>query len=172
MYQPVTSQTALTRGGIALAIRPTHPDDGPRLRQLFDELTPEDLRFRFLASVAHVDADRIAPMLEPGSRSRATFLALDPEDAPVAVAMIAADDESGDAEVAISVRSDRKQQGIGWTMLEFVRRYAKQQGFRSLHSIESRDNRAAIDLERDAGFRFEPSEGDPSDVVARIPLSA
>jgi acetyltransferase len=171
MRNSIVPETWTTRGGVTLTMRLAEPDDGPKLQALFDQLTPEDLRFRFLTSVAHVGADRIGQMLAPSGGSCATALGIDANGEVVAAAMIAADDKGEEAEVAISVRSDMKQRGVGWTMLDFVRRHARRQGFRALYSIESRDNRAAIDLEREAGFSFEACEGDASDVVARIPLS-
>ena len=171
MQNSIMPETVITRGGVTLTIRPAQSDDGPALQKLFDQLTPEDLRFRFLCSTAHVGADRIRQMLAPASRSCATILGIDATGEAVAAATVATDDKGADAEVAISVRGDMKRHGVGWTMLEFVRRYALSQGFRTLYSIESRDNRAAIDLEREAGFAFEPCEGDACDVVAHIPLS-
>jgi acetyltransferase len=172
MLNSIVPETWTTRGGVTLTMRAAGPDDAPKLQALFDQLTPEDLRFRFLSSVAHVDADRIGQMLEPSSGSSATILGIDTNGEAVAAAMIAADDKGQEAEVAISVRRDMKGRGVGWTMLDFVRRFALRQGFRALYSIESRDNRAAIDLEREAGFSFEACEGDACDVVARIPLAS
>lgn len=171
MQNSIVPETRTTRGGVALTMRAAEPDDAPKLQALFDQLTPEDLRFRFLSSVAHVDAERIDQMLAP-SATCATILGIDGNGEPVAAAMIATDDKGQEAEVAISVRRDMKGRGVGWTMLDFVRRYALRQGFRALYSIESRDNRAAIDLEREAGFSFEACEGDACDVVARIPLAS
>ncbi len=171
MQNSIVPETWTTRGGVTVTMRAAEPVDAPKLKALFDQLTPEDLRFRFLSSVAHVDADRIGQMLAP-SASCATILGIDDNGEPVAAAMIAADDKGQEAEVAISVRRDMKGRGVGWTMLDFVRRFARRHGFRALYSIESRDNRAAIDLEREAGFSFEACEGDACDVVARIPLAS
>jgi acetyltransferase len=172
MQNEIVQETWTTRGGVTLTIRAAQPDDGPRLQTLFDQLTPEDLRFRFLSSVGHVGADRIGQMLAPPRRACATILGIDAYGEAVAAAMVATDDKGEEAEVAVSVRRDMKQHGVGWTMLDFVRRYARRQGFRALYSIESRDNRAAIDLEREAGFSFESCDGDPCDVIARMPLAS
>ena len=55
--------------------------------------------------------------------------------------------------------------GIGWTMLDLLAEEAERRGCRRAISIESRDNHAAIDLEREKGFKPKAFEGDPTLVV-------
>ena len=162
--------TLITRGGVVMKVRPVLPADGPILKALFEHVTPNDLRFRFLSSMRQVDAGRIADMVDVDHQTRETFLAFDAEK-PIATAMLAAEPGQTDAEVAISVRSDMKGRGVGWTLLQHVIRYAKARGFQTIHSIENRSNRNTIDLERDAGFHVEGCEGDPSDVVVTKSLA-
>lgn len=90
----------------------------------------------------------------------------------IATAMLAADADLVRAEVAIAIRSDFKHRGISWTMLDHVAHMAKAKNFKTLESIESRDNHEAIELEREMGFVAIPSPGDPTSVIVRATLDA
>lgn len=158
------SATLVTRGGVVMTVRPVLPTDEPIIAELFEHVTLGDLRFRFLSSMRQVDPVRIADMVHVDEHVGTTFLAFD-ADKPIATAMLAAEPGQSDAEVAISVRSDMKGRGVGWTLLQHVLGCAKARGFRTIHSIESRENRTTIDLEREAGFHLQACEGDPADVV-------
>ena len=85
------------------------------------------------------------------------FLAFDAGgDILVATAMLAAEPSLDRAEVAIATRSDFKNRGVGWTMLEYVSDHATAKGIKTLESIECRDNRSAINLEQEMGFTHQP----------------
>jgi acetyltransferase len=73
-------------------------------------------------------------------------------------------------EVAISIDSRFKARGIGWALLAHVTRYAKAHGLKRLQSIESRENHAAIDLEREMGFTRKPYPDDPTLVLVEAQL--
>ena len=157
--------TLLTRGGVTMQVRAVLPTDAPILAELFDHVSPADLRFRFLSGLRHIDAARIAQMIDVDYRASITFIAFDGER-PIATVMLAAAPDRARADIAVSVRSDMKDRGIGWTLLQHVLRYARANGIEHVESMESRDNNAALGLERDAGFDVHPCEGDPADVVA------
>ena len=65
-------------------------------------------------------------------------------------------------EVAISILPELKGKGIGWTLLDHMAQEARHWGIKKLQSIESRDNHAAISLEREMGFTARAVEGDPA----------
>src|SRR3546814_10062453 len=59
----IPSFTAVvTRSGLSLSLRPVTRDDGHLLRDFFDKVTPEDLRFCFLTAILRVSDDQIASM--------------------------------------------------------------------------------------------------------------
>ncbi|PZU64807.1 GNAT family N-acetyltransferase [Sphingobium sp.] len=64
--------------------------------------------------------------------------------------------------MAISVRRDRKAQGIGWSLLRHAAQIAHARGILRMQSIESRNNHEAIEVERDLGFTARPYPGDPT----------
>lgn len=166
------TDTLVTRSGLELIVRPAAAADEPALTALFESVTLEDLRFRFLSAVQHVGHYQVAAMLSVDHARSETYLAFERESGRlVATAMLAADPELATAEVAISVHRDYKERGIGWTLLEHVARVARAKGIAKLQSIESRDNHAAIELERDMGFAARAYPGDATLVLVEAKLN-
>lgn len=168
---PVPEQAELeTHTGFRFTVRPVRRDDEAALGEFFARVTHEDLRFRFLTSVREVSHDRLAAMTGVDHDKTENFLAFDSDGTVVATAMLAIDDAREAGEVAISIRPDYKLRGISWSLLEHVVAYAEARGLKWIESIEDRENRAAISLEREMGFIIEPIEDDPTHVLVRRQL--
>jgi len=151
------------RGGLELNVRPAAAADERELISLFEHASPEDLRFRFLSSVGKVGHSFAYPMVDVDHERTENLLAFDARDGSlVASVMIAADEHMKDAEVAVMVRSDLKGRGIGWAMLAHSCDYAAARGFHKVHSVELCDNRSAITLEKEMGFKASPCQDDMS----------
>jgi acetyltransferase len=113
-----------------------------------------------LAALTHVDHQHAE-----------SFIAIDlPGDRVIASAMLAADAQMKTAEVAISIDSEYKNRGIGWVLLEHIARYARAHGVKTLQSIESRENHAAIELEREMGFTARPFPDDSTLMIVESAL--
>lgn len=152
-----------TRAGFMITVRPANENDDETLKDLFHRVRPEDLRFRFLTGMKEVSPSRIHDMTHVDHRSAETYLAfLDDEPNAVATAMLAGEANGERGEVAISVRADRRGQGIGWELLAFVARQAAARGMKVIQSVESRENHDAIALEREMGFKSQPYPDDAS----------
>jgi len=162
------SNQVTTRSGVRLKVRPAEPEDEALLTDFFSRVTPDDLRFRFLSPVQKAGRNLVAPLVRVDHKSTENFLAFaDDGETLVATAMIAADPSLKRAEVALAVRADFKQKGLGWSLLQLVADYAKARGIRSIESIEARDNREAIGLEQEMGFTARSYPGDPTLVLLR-----
>ena len=155
-----------TRTGVVLAVRPATEADEPALVALFDAVSDDDRRFRFFAAAAHVSHEQLEPLIHADHFRSESYLAFDQANGDlVASALLACDNALDTGEVAVSVRGDRKGEGIGWAMLFHLTDEARRRGVRRVIAIESRDNHAAIEVERDEGFVPEAFEGDPTLVV-------
>lgn len=155
-----------TRGGLMITVRPARENDDAILNDFFHRVRPEDLRFRFLTGMKEVSAARIHDMTHVDHRATETYIAfLDGDSNAVATAMLARDAKAERGEVAISVRADRRGQGIGWELLSFVARQAAARGMKTIQSMESRENHDAIAVERDMGFKAESCPDDASMVL-------
>ena len=145
-------------------VRPTTSQDEALLAEFFTHVSAEDRRFRFLTGVDNVGHALLERLVSVDHDRTENFLAFD-GDLLIGTAMLAADPGRERAEVAISLRADYKDRGIGWALLDHVARFAEQRGIRRIESIESRENRQAIALERDMGFTAEEYPGDASLVL-------
>jgi ribosomal protein S18 acetylase RimI-like enzyme len=154
-----------TRSGLTLSVRPVERSDGPLLRELFDHVTPEDLRFRFLTGMLKVSDEQIASMVDVDHKQTEDFLAFASDGMLVASAMVGIDPSRERAEVAVAVHRDFKNRGVGWALLHHAADYAKAQGVGTLESVESRSNEQAIEVERDSGFTIKSYPDDATLVI-------
>lgn len=160
---PEWSAQLETKGGLKLNIRPAAPDDEAELVRFLGQATPEDLRFRFLSAVGKPGRSLAHCLIDVDHERTENLLAFDARDGRLAAtAMIAADEQMEDAEVAIMVRPDLKGRGTGWAMLAHSCDYAQERGYRRIHSVESADNSSAISLEQEMGFKASRCPGDMS----------
>jgi N-acetylglutamate synthase-like GNAT family acetyltransferase len=151
----------VTRSGCLFDIRPARPDDETALAEFFKHVTPEDKRFRFLTGLKEVGHDRLSAMTNVDHHQTENFLAfVGQETEIIATGMLACDADMKRGEVAISVRSDFKNDGVGWEMLRHIAAHAESIGVSTLESVESRDNHAAINLEREMGWTASSYPGD------------
>lgn len=162
------SRDLVTRTGFRFHVRAARPEDETALAAFFTHMTADDLRFRFLSTIKEVGHDRLAAMTQIDHRRTENFLAFaDGSPAIIATAMLACDDALDIGEVAIAIRSEDKKKGVGWELLGHIARYAEAKGVKTLESLESRENHAAIELEKELGFVAQSYPDDPSLVLVR-----
>jgi acetyltransferase len=150
-----------TRSGLSFQVRSADAKDEAVLAEFFTHVTPDDLRFRFLSAIQKVGHAQLALLTQVDHRRVENFLAFDMvTGCLLASAMLAIEDDLERAEVAIVIRSDFKNRGIGWSLLEHAGEWAAAMGVKTLQSIESPDNRSAIRVESDMGFTSRPYPGD------------
>jgi len=155
-----------TGTGIDIEVRPVATGDEDALAAFFDQVSDEDRRFRFFAAADHVSHEQLQPLIKIDHFHVENFLASDRLTGElVASALLACDGPLDTAEVAVSIRADYRGKGVGWALLDLLASEAQKRGVRRVIAIESRDNHAAIELEREKGFAPEPFEGDPALVV-------
>jgi GNAT superfamily N-acetyltransferase len=160
---PTAWAVLTTRKGLRLYVRPVRTDDGAKMEGFFAGLSNDDLRFRFLSPLARPSRsllDSLVAVDHVHIEDYLAFAEVGGKKVLIATAMLAADAGLKRAEVAIAVRPDYRQRGVGWTLLDFVARDARARGIARLESIECRDNVAAVDLEKEMGFTAEPYPGD------------
>jgi GNAT superfamily N-acetyltransferase len=170
---PAAWTVVTTRTGLRLYVRPVDSRDRKTLESFLASLAHEDLRFRFLTPLTRPSQsllDALVAVDHVGTEDFLAFAEIGGRKELVASAMLAADPKMDRAEVAIAIRPDHKKRGVGWTLLDLVARNARARGIRRLESVECRDNRAAIDLEKEMGFTAEPYPSDSSLILVRKDL--
>jgi len=163
----IAEQIAIrTRTGLDLHVRPVRAEDEPALIAFFEKVSPEDRRFRFLTAADHPSHQQLLPMVTADHDHSESYIAFDrATDQIVASGLFASDPAGETAELAVSIRADYRGQGVGWALLDVIAEAARKRGVRKVISIESRDNHAAIELEREKGFEPEYFDADPGLVL-------
>lgn len=158
--------TLSTRSGIDLDVRPATETDAPALSDFFSRVTDEDRRFRFLSATEHVGPVLLEPLTHTDHFRSESWVGINQASGQiVASGLLACDGPFDTGEIAISVCGNHRGKGIGWAMLDYLSAQAKARGCRRAISIESRDNHAAVDLEREKGFVPAPFGSDAGLVV-------
>ncbi|WP_404477675.1 GNAT family N-acetyltransferase [Novosphingobium sp. BL-52-GroH] len=160
----------VTRSGLKLSVRPAGAKDEPILQELFHHVSEDDLCFRFLSGLNEIGPQQLRTLLPSTDGNAASFIVFAEDGPPVASGVLVWDKAHGRGEVAISVHADYRNHGIGWTLLSFIANEAETRGLKSIESIESRANVAAIELERDMGFSVTAYPGDPTLTLVSKPL--
>lgn len=163
--EPPPAAELFTRSGIALTVRPCCADDKPLLEDFFKHVGADDLRFRFLTTIRRVDDARIDQLCIADIPRTITLLALR-GNLLVAIGTLAGDPDTRKAEVALTTRPDWKHQGVSWTLLEQLIRFARAHGYAEIVSIEAPDNAGALALERDMGFKLSLLGADGGEFLA------
>lgn len=158
-----------TRQGTKLHVRPVMPHDEVELAALFRDVSPDDLRFRFLTALREVSHEQLAAMTQIDYRRQMHFLAFAGE-LLVASAFLTTDPDGRRAEFALAIRAGWKNRGIAWTLTEHLLRYAKAEGIESIESLESADNAAALQIERELGFSRVEGPTDATEILVRKKL--
>ncbi|MFT5330230.1 MAG: GNAT superfamily N-acetyltransferase [Parasphingorhabdus sp.] len=167
------SMPLTTRTGFEFHVRPVEPSDKDALAEFFTHVSRDDLRFRFLSPIPEVRDSRLDDLVNVDHDHKEDYLAFDIDDKTViASAMVGANDDKSEAEVAIVVRSDYKHRGMSWTFLKYVIDQARQSGIKKLQSIESRQNHAAIELEKEMGFSARSCPGDATLMLLEFDLTS
>ncbi|NNC71490.1 MAG: GNAT family N-acetyltransferase [Sphingomonadaceae bacterium] len=161
-----------TRSGVTFHVRPAKPGDEEKLADFFLHVSSEDIYRRFLTGLIEVDRERLRAMARDDDLQSIDFLALDENSNIIATAMLSADADFEIGEFALCTRQDRKHQGVSWTLLGHLIRYAQAKGLRKIRSIESWDDRAALQLEGEMGFDLRHDPDDSTLMIAEKTLIA
>jgi acetyltransferase len=154
-----------TSQGLPVLIRPIRPADEPLLAAFQAKLSPEDIRFRFLAPRKEFSHKTNARFTQIDYARAMAFVAMSTDQVEMwGVARLVADPDYLSAEYAVIVRSDLKGQGLGWTLMHHLIRYAESEGLRELHGDVLAANERMLRVCRELGFEI---EADPEDLSLR-----
>jgi len=142
---------ALLADGATLTIRPAGPEDYEAVRRLHEEMSPENLYFRFFSASrvsAELEARRVCLDGRPGMV--ALLGLLDGELAGVASYELCPDEIS--AEVALAVADGMHRRGVATLLLEHLVSVARACGVQGFTAEVLADNYAVLRLLADSGL--------------------
>lgn len=156
------------KNGRILSIRPIRPEDEQLYRVFLQKTKKEDIYHRFFCHIQSFSSEFIARMTQIDYARSMAFVALDNDSGEiVGTCRLAADPDYTKAEYAVLVRSDMKNQGMGWALMHLLMDYAKAEGIGELWGEVMSDNEAMIRMCRELGFKINQSNHDPALVEVR-----
>jgi acetyltransferase len=160
-----------TDNGYRIFIRPVRPADEHLYGAFIEKLSPDDIRFRFLAPRKEFSHKVIARFTQIDYARAMAFVALDKDQKELlGVARLAADPDYVTGEYAILVRSDLKGTGIGWALMRHLIRYAEKEGLRELTGDVLASNQPMLEMCRALGFHISHDPEDLSICKVRLNL--
>jgi acetyltransferase len=154
-----------TAGGERILIRPIRPADEHLYGDFVERLSPEDIRFRFLAPRKEFSHKLIARFTQIDYARAMAFVAVNQDETELyGVARLSADPDYSKGEYAIIVRSDLTGIGIGWILMRHLIQYAEREGLQELVGEVLEQNTRMLDMCRELGFEI---VADPEDMSLR-----
>jgi len=141
------ASTVGLRDGRTALLRPLEPDDGERLQQAFERLSPTSRYRRFLRPMHEISDTDLHYLLSIDHRDHEAILALDPvQDEAVGVArFVRLQAGARSAEAAVAVVDDWQGQGLGRALLERLSERAREEGIDHFTAVAQAENRRAIE---------------------------
>ncbi len=160
-----------TADGQRILIRPIKPVDEHLYGAFIEKLSPEDIRFRFLAPRKEFSHKFIARFTQIDYSRAMAFVALNKDETELlGVARLAADPDYVNGEYAIIVRSDLTGAGLGWILMRHLIRYAEQEGLQALNGDVLEANERMLEMCRSLGFEITANPEDLSLRKVRLKL--
>jgi len=171
---PAELETVLAlSSGHSVPVRPIRPEDAPALRDMIDRTAAEDIRLRFLSSMRRLPEQLAARLTQIDYAREMAFVALDPsDDSLIGVVRLASDPDRQKAEYGVLVRSDKKGEGLGYSLLEHLITYAKSQEIEALYGDVLAENTRMLQICREQGFTVKVSPDDRSLCYVELDLTA
>lgn len=150
------------KNGLTVNIRPMEPEDAPYLVDLFEHMGAESRYQRFMQPADHVDMDRIwteaegiAQVSTGENFGLVAFVDL-PERTGIPVAGARyVKLSTAQAEIAVSVRDDMQNLGIGTELMKLLVLHAAANGIDQLVGTIQNNNAAIWAMLRNLGHRLE-----------------
>lgn len=164
--------TQLALGEASFDIRPIRPVDAELYPPFLQNVTPDDLRLRFLVPTIGLSANALIRLTQLDYDRDIAFIALNRPGGELAgVVRYAADPDGKHAEFGLLVRSDLQGQGLGLGLMNHLIAYARSRGITTLSGLMLAENQRMATLCRSLGFQLGTRAGDPSLIEARLALS-
>ena len=157
-YPHELEQTVELKDGSQCLFRPILPEDEPLLKLFIDQVTKEDLYYRYFSEINEFSHDDLANMTQIDYDREMAFVAVrQKNDGPeiIGVTRALSDPDNIDAEFAVLVRSDLKGLGLGSELLEKMIQYTRSHGLTRLTAVTMPNNRGMIGLAKKLGFSID-----------------
>lgn len=155
----------VTKGGVAVLVRPIKPEDAPLLVGLFNTMSPTSIYYRFFRPLRTLSHDMLARFTQIDYDRDIVMVAIQrdgEEEKMLGVVRLLSDPDVTKAEFAVAVGDPWHGKGVGAVLLERCIDIAKERGIRTIWGIVLAQNTTMLALGRKLGFAVtrSPEGGD------------
>jgi acetyltransferase len=151
----------VTESGIHIFVRPVKPEDAPLFVNLFKELSPTSIYYRFFGIIKELSPEMLSRFTQVDYDREIALVAVD-EDSEIerilGVARIIGDPDAREGEFAVLVGDAWQGKGIGAALLDKCLQIAEKRGFKNIHGIVLQENKTMLALGRKMGFTIKKAE--------------
>jgi len=173
-YPSELEETSPLPDGSILLVRPVRPEDEPAFVESFKQLSPEDVRMRFMHVVKELTHEDAARLTQIDYDREMALVALRQRPGQGAegcgVARLGADPDGERAEFAIVLLREATGIGLGSLLLRRLVQHARARGLRELYGEILRENEPMLELCRAMGFTLQACTEDVGVMVATLRL--
>ena len=170
-YPSELAGSFVTRGE-TLAIRPIRPEDAEAHGAFFSRLSPQDVRYRFFATLRELSAEQIARMTQVDYDREMAFVAVrqTPTGAETVGVARLVRDNPGHGEFAVIVQSDMKGCGLARHLMTRLIDWGRAQGMMEIVGQVLAENTPMLAFVRRLGFHIVhlPDEADVVEAVLNL----
>ena len=171
--QPPDGESVETRDGSTLLLRTIHIDDVPALRRGFAQLTPGEVRMRFLHPLTELPEPLAQRLCDLNADFEIAFVLIDPpgtaEPEIHAVARAHFDPVTLGAEFALVVQHRYAGQGLGTLLMQRLIAACRTFGATEMWGDVLLENGAMLELCHELGFERHSQLQDPG--IVRVTLA-
>jgi RimJ/RimL family protein N-acetyltransferase len=157
--------------GERIAIRPIAPGDEPLVESLYERMSPESRRRRFLVAPPRLSEEDLQRLTHVDHRRHDAMLALDPASglAVGEARYVRVPGDSETAEVAAMVADDWQRRGVATALLAQLTDRARTNGVRRYTAVVAVDNEPVLQALEREGARRTATENDEAELVLDLP---
>jgi acetyltransferase len=158
--------------GERLIIRPIRPEDAAQHGAFFQRLSPEDVRYRFFASMRELSPEMTARLTQIDYDREMAFIAVrEHTGETVGVARLVVEADGATGEFAVIVQRDMKGNGLARRLMQRLIDWARARGVREMAGQVLADNAPMLAFVRHLGFSVRRLPEEPDVMEARLALT-
>ena len=158
------------RDGTSVLIRRLAAKDADLYRDFLSDVTADDLRLRFFATMREVSHSLLDKLIRYDPARAMAFIAVDGQSRKM-LGVVRLDDDAGgeNAEFAILVRSRLKGHGIGWLLMKRMIEFSKHKDLKTVHGQVLSENTTMLTMCGELGFHIADDSDDPGVKTVILP---
>jgi acetyltransferase len=167
----LNERQVVLRDGTRVLLRPLRLEDAALYPDFLKEVTADDLRLRFFATMREVSPELIDKLVHYDPAHAMAFIAIEEASGRMLGVVRLHDDAGGEsAEFAILLRSHLKGHGLGWLMMKHMIAYAKEKGLKAVRGQVLAENRTMLLMCGELGFHTIDDPGERGVKQVTLPL--